>query len=66
MEIRSINPVKVVVELDSKELLALSNALNETLNGLDVEDFETRTGCQREEMKNLLEKITSLHQRVVE
>jgi hypothetical protein len=39
----------------------LSNALNEILNGIDVDEFETRLGVSREDAKALHERLNRLY-----
>lgn len=43
-----------------KELLIIHAALNEVCNGIDLFEFETRMGANREEVKNLLEALTKI------
>lgn len=45
------------VSLNRDELLVLNAALNEICNGVDVFEFETRIGADREFVAGLLQKI---------
>ena len=46
----------LIIELNKDELLMLHAALNETCNGLDIDDFDTRVGFKKEKLLSLLEK----------
>jgi len=60
----SFQPGKAHVELTREDLLALSNALNEVCNALDLWDFETRMGCSRESVQELLKEVSSAYEQV--
>ncbi|RMR54451.1 hypothetical protein ALP83_200039 [Pseudomonas syringae pv. actinidiae] len=45
------------VSFNRDELLVLNSALNEICNGLDMFEFETRIGADREFVASLLRKI---------
>lgn len=47
------------MEVNKDELLIISSALNEIINGIDLFEFETRIGASKEEVTLLLEKINS-------
>ena len=48
------------IRFTDEELYILNNALNEVCNGLDVQDFSTRMGAEREEASDLLAQINQL------
>lgn len=48
------------ITLTRDELVMINNALNETCNGLDIREFQARTGYTKKEMELLLEKISQL------
>lgn len=50
----------VTVELSITDIMILSNALNEILNGLDLSEFQTRIGVEYGEAQNLLSQFKSL------
>ena len=50
----------VTAELSSQDLLAITNSLNEVCNGIDIRAFETRLGCSKEYIQNLLEQFRAL------
>jgi len=52
-----INTDSVTLQFSKQELELVNNALNEVCNGIDVPEFETRMGCTREELQNLLSEI---------
>lgn len=52
------------IRLSRIELYTLNNALNEVCNGLDIEEFATRMGVEREEASDLLGQIHTLIARV--
>ncbi len=49
----------LIIELNKDELLMLHAALNETCNGLDIDDFDTRVGFKKEKLLSLLEKTNT-------
>lgn len=49
----------LIIELNKDELLMLHAALNETWNGLDIDDFDTRVGFKKEKLLSLLEKTNT-------
>jgi hypothetical protein len=48
------------VKFDREELLIIGAALNEICNGIELFEFETRIGADRERVAALLKKIGSL------
>jgi len=46
--------------LSTQELESLAQAINELVNGVYIDDseFQTRIGCSREELRNVLSKFT--------
>ena len=57
MQIRKSDEWHIVLDLTHNELIVLNNALNEVCNGLDVPDFSTRLGAQRDELEALFRQI---------
>lgn len=49
--------VKISIELNYRDLVVLSNSLNEVCNGLPLVDFENRVGIPREEALRLLGRV---------
>lgn len=47
----------VSVPLGKQELLALLNALNETMEAIEDWEFSTRVGCQRSDIEELQRKL---------
>lgn len=45
------------LEVDANEYLALSNVLNEILNGFSLDDFEQKMGVTRETVSKLFSKV---------
>jgi hypothetical protein len=61
VKILSIKDQAATLELERNELIAINNALNEILNGLDLAtEFETRMETSREKARTLLKAISSL------
>ena len=54
----------VEVELSNADLRLLQNALNEILHGIDLPEFETRTGASRDEASSLLRRLQSRLDRI--
>ena len=52
------------IELSLDELLIVNNALNEVCNGLDLEEFATRVGVQRDDALWLLRQVRDVIQAV--
>jgi hypothetical protein len=50
----------VVLRVTQDELILLNNALNEIVNGLDIEEFATRVGASRDEAEALRAQIHAL------
>lgn len=42
----------------------ITNALNEVLHGIDLEEFRTRVGSEREEADQLLDQVRDLIDRL--
>jgi len=53
-------PGEVTIRLTLDELYALNNALNEVCNALDIQEFSTRMGVERDEAATLLDQIHAL------
>lgn len=47
----------LVVELAAEECRIIRQALNEVCNGLDIDEFGTRMGAERSEVRDLLERF---------
>ncbi len=48
------------IELDLEEILILNNSLNEVCNGIDIFEFATRMGVDRERVRHLLAELSEL------
>lgn len=57
MKLIRLERERVQVELDEDELLILNNSLNEVCHGLDLFEFQTRMGAEREQVEGLLDEI---------
>jgi hypothetical protein len=57
MQVRQSDPSHIVLDLTRNELILVNNALNEVCNGLDLPDFSTRLGAQRDELEALYKQI---------
>jgi hypothetical protein len=55
-----VEPPKATIELSPGELVIIVNALNEVCNGLDLPDFSTRIGADRQAAERLLAEMRSL------
>lgn len=60
MKIINTNAKEATISISNAELLILNNALNEICNGIDIFEFETRIGTNRENATDILKKIGSL------
>lgn len=48
------------MSLSRDELSMISNCMNETLNGLYIEEFSTRVGAEEEDVKRIHDQILKL------
>jgi hypothetical protein len=64
MKVKEANESGAWVFLTPDDLLMVSNALNEVCNGLDVPEFATRIGVERQEALGLLKNIGVLYDKV--
>ena len=60
MEVIDTTPERSHIGLSQDELLIVNAALNEICNGIEVFEFETRIGADRERVAALLKEIGSL------
>ena len=66
MELKKIDSGGAWVILSSDDLSAICNALNEVCNGLDVPEFSTRMGLEREEVLELLDKVNAIYEKTLQ
>lgn len=64
MNVLSITEESVIVKITENELLILNSALNEICNGIDIAEFETRIGSEKEDVNVLLGKIGDILDRI--
>ena len=57
MEIINFAVEQSRIDISREELLIVNAALNEVCNGIDVFEFETRIGADRQRVAALLKKI---------
>ena len=57
MHIEQVKKETTTISLSKEELVILNNALNEVCNGLDLNEFSTRMGAERENVDELLSEI---------
>ena len=60
MEVIDTTPERSHIGISQDELLIVNAALNEICNGIEVFEFETRIGADRERVAALLKEIGSL------
>ncbi|ATM87922.1 hypothetical protein OP862_00515 [Yersinia massiliensis] len=60
MDLLSVTKSNADINITENELLILNSALNEVCNGIDIAEFETRIGSERDEVAALLSKIGSI------
>ncbi len=51
---------EVLVNITQQELIALNNALNYVLNGIDLPEFSTLIGTDRKQAATLLKELGEL------
>jgi hypothetical protein len=65
MNTKEVNGTGAWVFFTPDELLVVSNALNEVCNGLEVPEFATRLGVDREVALILLKSLGGVYDKVV-
>lgn len=60
MDLLSVSNGKVEINIAENELLILNSALNEICNGIDITEFETRIGSDKNDVEVLLSKIGNI------
>jgi hypothetical protein len=66
MELKKVDASGALVVLSGDDLLTICNALNETCNGLDIPEFATRMGVEREEALDLLKNANAIYEKVAQ
>ncbi|WP_455865061.1 hypothetical protein [Pantoea agglomerans] len=57
MNLLSVTKGNAEINITEHELLILNSALNEICNGIDIAEFETRIGSEKDDVTALLSKI---------
>jgi len=57
MKVEGLLPGEALVRMKTNELLLLANALNEVRNGIDIAEFHTRLGVNRDEASRFHRQI---------
>ena len=65
MQVRQIQQRSAEVVLSVEELLLIANALNEVCNGLDLPEFATRVGADRDTALQLLQAVQAAYDRLI-
>jgi hypothetical protein len=60
MRLRGLEGGIVLLECSARDLLVVNNALNEVCNGLDLVDFATRMGVERDDALGLLHEVSAV------
>ena len=60
MDLLSVSNGKVEINIAENELLILNSALNEICNGIDITEFETRIGSDKNDVEVLLSEIGNI------
>ena len=60
MDLLAVTKSNADISITESELLILNSALNEVCNGIDITEFETRIGSERDNVAALLSKIGSV------
>ncbi len=64
MELREITSTGATAHLSVDEMLIISNALNEVCNALDLNEFATRMGAERQDVLRLLKDFGAAHDKL--
>ncbi|WP_027582065.1 hypothetical protein [Bradyrhizobium sp. Ai1a-2] len=60
METLETSQQQAVVRVSIEELLIVNAVLNETCNGIEIFEFETRVGASRQRVVSLLREVQAL------
>lgn len=60
MDLLAVTKSNADISITESELLILNSALNEVCNGIDIAEFETRIGSERDNVAALLSKVGSV------
>jgi hypothetical protein len=60
MDLESVTKKSAEINITKEELLILNAALNEVCNDIDIAEFETRIGAEKNQVAALLGKIGSI------
>jgi hypothetical protein len=66
MELKRVDESGALVVLSSDDLLTICNALNEVCNGLDISEFATRMGVEREGALDLLKNANAIYEKIAQ
>ena len=66
MEVVDVEAEKVNMNIARDELLIINAVLNEVCNGIDIVEFETRLGADKERVSEFLDEIDQLLDRMGE
>jgi hypothetical protein len=66
MELKKVDASGALVVLSGDDLLTICNALNEACNGLDIPEFATRMGVEREQALGLLKNANAIYEKVAQ
>jgi len=66
MELKRVNESGALVVLSADDLLTICNALNEVCNGLDIAEFATRMGVDREMALALLKDANAIYEKAAQ
>ena len=62
MKVVSVENGTARLEFSVAELVILNNAMNETLNEVDEEEFSTRVGAEPADVQHLLNEVRAAYQ----
>lgn len=60
MNLLSVTKGNAEINITESELLILNSALNEVCNGIDIAEFETRIGSEKDDVVALLNKVGNI------
>ncbi len=64
MRVISVNENRAELNFEANEILAIGNALNEVCHGIDLPEFQTRLGVEREFVQALLKSISAVAEKL--
>jgi len=60
MDAKRMDADKYEILLTSDEMMIITNCMNEVCNGIDVPEFSTRIGAEKDEVESMLDSLLAV------